>query len=50
MKGRATWVVQRGNGTEKRWPICREHMNQVLTKAMDENPPRDLGICEDEPD
>ncbi len=47
-QGNATWIVTRGNGTEKRWAIWREHMNQVLTRAMNETLPADTDPCEDE--
>jgi hypothetical protein len=36
--GSATWIVKRGDGTEKRWAVNREKMNKALIKGMDENP------------
>jgi len=47
-QGKATWIVTGGNGIETRWTVGREHMNQVLTKGMNENPPADTDAHEDE--
>ncbi|UWQ44054.1 hypothetical protein K3718_21415 (plasmid) [Leisingera aquaemixtae] len=33
----ANWVVQRGDGTTKRWPISRKHMNEILTEELNNN-------------
>lgn len=47
-QGGATWIVKRASGGEKRWAVWREHMNQVLTEAMNKNPLGDHKSCEDE--
>lgn len=40
-QGRATWIVPNNAGTEKYWHICREHMNNVFTQALNGNTPED---------
>jgi len=40
-QGRATWIVPNNTGTERCWPICREHMNSELTKALNTNTPEE---------
>lgn len=36
-QGDANWIVEGKGGATKRWAICREHMNRVLTEAMEES-------------
>lgn len=38
LKGDATWIVKREDGTEKRWDVDRKKMNRALKGGMDENP------------